>query len=149
MIMRVNIILGRIGNELSWDIRIKCNVPQKDNYNSDIRLSRVISEPLNQIRRGAQKNKNKQENATNVQKLIIIILNMLFILLISIRISQNTADRTLIKKQMILLSYIEQFSSLHKGHSWKPTWCYLLKALESKLKMSYLAQKDGRNFFIP
>ena len=58
------------------------------------------------------------------------------------------ADHMLIKKQMILLSYVEQFSSLHKGHSWKPTWCYLLKALESKLKMSYLAQKDGRNFFI-
>ena len=91
--MRVYIILGRIGNELSWDIRIKCNVPQKDNYNSDIRLSRVISEPLNQIRRGAQKNKNKQENATDVQKLIIIILNMLFILLISIRISQNIINR--------------------------------------------------------
>ena len=87
--MRVNII----GNELSLDIRIKCNVPQKDNYNSDIRLSRVISEPLNQIRRGAQKNKNKQENATDVQKLIIIILNMLFILLISIRISQNIINR--------------------------------------------------------
>ena len=86
--MRVNIISGRI---LCWDIRIKYNVPQKDNYNSDIRLSRVISEPLNQIRRGAQKNKNKQENATDVQKLIIIILNMLFILFVFVHQSRFLA----------------------------------------------------------